>query len=155
MRASEAVSLESTPLEAVPLEAQHPDWPFDGAGLAGEEGAHARAVTGDVSGVRSVAARASTARNTAHKPAKLRREEFSGHESVVPSAEDREIDRQLALLTAAERSKLYRYAAQELRRVPHFEPEEGSAALGHACRYVMRKLRAAGLTLNDIEDDCT
>jgi hypothetical protein len=139
--------------ETLPLEALHPDWPFDGSNSTHEESTTGHGAI-DTGAAKIAVARASTARNTARKVVKPRRAEFNGHESATsPSAEEKELDRQLSLLTAPERSKLYRYAAQELHRVPQFEPEEGSAALGRACRHVMRKLRTAGLTLNDIEDE--
>ena len=66
---------------------------------------------------------------------------------------EEELNAQIAQLSGSDRAKLYRFATQELRAMPHFEPHEGSAVFGQACLRVMCKLNAHGLNLSDIEED--
>lgn len=123
------------------LLAVHPDWPFDEASSA--DSANHREPT-DLS-LMVGAQRKQTA--SIKRPRRI-------HSEVDESAiSDAELDAQIAALSSCNRAKLARYAAQELRWVPHFEADEGSAAWGRACRAVMRKLRACGQTLDDIEHE--
>ncbi len=119
----------------------HPDWPFDNVGhsgsLKGREPAESSLI----------AVRARPKKASPKPPSRKSRSEVDER-----GISDAELDAQIAGLSWSDRAKLYRYAAQELRRVPHFEADEGSAAWGRACRGVMRKLRACGQTLDGIED---
>jgi hypothetical protein len=122
----------------------HPDWPFDNPGQASSTSGGTSG--GELAGLSLVVARQRRVKASPKPPRKSRSEV---DESGISDAE---LDAQIARLSSSDRAKLGRYAAQELRRVPHFEADEGSAAWGRACRSVMRKLRACGQTLDDIED---
>jgi hypothetical protein len=148
------IEKESATLASLPLECLHPDWPFDGTSSIKDAGRERQDSARHVN-----AKRRATPKTRGYRDSKVRDERWSderGMQSLsaeLTPAVDAELNRKMALLSAADRSKLNRYAARELHRVPNFDPEEGSAAWGRACRYVLRRLHAAGLTLDDIEDD--
>jgi hypothetical protein len=118
----------------------HPDWPFDSPSHASS--------TKD----RELTELSLMVVRPRREKASTKRPQSTRSEVVESTISDVELDAQIALLSSSDRAKLGRFAAQELRCVPHFEADEGSAAWGRACRRVMRKLRACGQTLDDIED---
>lgn len=137
----------------------HPDWPFDNA-----SGANTLRGAGPTDFDRVVVEpltqrleEADVAIRAGKKPyGRVRGDggrSGSGSEVRDRAVSDRVLDEQIARLSPCNRAKLNRYAAQELRWVPHFEADEGSAAWGCACRSVMRKLHACGQTLDDIEQE--
>lgn len=119
----------------------HPDWPFD---TLGDTNVRSREKPGDFSKV--------TIKNSRRKAIAKPSQRWAD-DIIDDHASNRVLDAQIAELSSCNRAKLYRYAAQELRSVPHFEADEGSAAWGRACRSVMRKLQARGQTLDDIEHE--
>jgi hypothetical protein len=90
----------------------HPDWPFDTPSQIGSTKCRESARSSPI------AARARPEKANPEPPRKSR------SEVDERGISDAELDAQIAGLSSSDRAKLGRYAAQELRRVPHFEADE-------------------------------
>jgi hypothetical protein len=92
-------------------------------------------------------------REAAREQAKRQMAQEAALRARLATITDEQANAAIAVLSREEYSKLQRLAPFELRKIGYFQPIEGSAAWGRACRMVIKNLLAREMPIGEVEED--